>query len=174
MVNVASVPKPLEYYLSLQYPLVVHAAQEGGYVVTFPDLPGCMTQVETLDELPAMAEDARTGWIEVEYEQRHDIPEPSYPEEYSGKFNVRLPKSLHHVLADAAVREGVSLNQYVVMLLSRGDAQARLERQLRQAIFRAHAPSGEFPYHVLGSPWTTQALQTQRVVSRPLERAVAV
>ena len=112
-------PKPLEYYLNLQYPFVAHADPDGGYVVVFPDLPGCLTQAEKLEEIPEMAEDARTGWIETEYEEGHNIPEPSY-QEYSGKFNVRLPKSLHRSLVDAAARDGVSLNQYVVMLLSRG------------------------------------------------------
>jgi predicted RNase H-like HicB family nuclease len=124
--------KPLNYYLSLQYPFNVLADPDGGYVVVFPDLPGCMTQVETLDELSHMVEDARTGWIETEYELGHDIPLPSQPMEYSGKFNVRLPRSLHRSLAEAAEREGVSLNQYVATILARGDAQARVERQLQE------------------------------------------
>jgi antitoxin HicB len=70
--------KPLVYYLDLQYPFNVYVDQDGGYVVVFPDLPGYMTQVETLDELPEMAEDSRTGWIETEYELGRDIPLPSY------------------------------------------------------------------------------------------------
>ena len=48
------------------------------------------------------------------------------PVEYSGKFNVRLPKSLHQALSESAERDGVSLNQYVVMLLARGEAEDRL------------------------------------------------
>jgi antitoxin HicB len=130
--TIKSTRQPLEHYLDLQYPFNVNADPDGGYVVVFPDLPGCMTQADTLDELFEMAEDARTGWIETEYELGHDIPLPSYPEEYSGKFNVRLPRSLHRSLAESAEREGISLNQYVVALLSRGDAQARVERQLQK------------------------------------------
>jgi predicted RNase H-like HicB family nuclease len=122
--------KPLDYYLALQYSFNVRAEPEGGYVALFPDLPGCMTQGETLEELVAMAEDARRGWIETEYERGNEIPLPSYTEEYSGKFNVRIPKSLHRSLAEAAEREGMSLNQYVVYVLSRGDAQARVENRL--------------------------------------------
>ncbi len=115
--------KPLEHYLGLQYPFAAHADPDGGYVIVYPDLPGCMSQAETLEEIPAMAEEARTGWIETEYEEGRNIPEPSF-QEYSGKFNVRLPKSLHRALADAASLEGVSLNQYVVMLLSGGISRA--------------------------------------------------
>jgi antitoxin HicB len=117
--------RPLSDYLGMQYPFNVIADPDGGYVVVFPDLPGCMTQVETLAELPAMAEDARTGWMATEYEQGHEIPLPSHPPdygEYSGKFVVRLPRSLHRALAEGAEREGVSLNQYVLSLLSAGMA----------------------------------------------------
>ncbi|MEP6870611.1 MAG: toxin-antitoxin system HicB family antitoxin [Anaerolineaceae bacterium] len=69
-------------------------------------------------------------WIETEYEDGDPIPLPIYPEEYSGKFNLRIPKSLHRKLAKSATADGVSLNQYVTMLLSRGDAQERLGRRL--------------------------------------------
>ncbi len=125
--------KPLEHYLDLQYPFVVHADLDGGYVIVYPDLPGCLSQAETLDEIPAMAADARTGWIETEYEEGRNIPEPSH-QEYSGKFNVRLPKSLHRALADAAAQDGVSLNQYVVMLLSSGNAHVQVERELKHLV----------------------------------------
>ncbi|HZG65383.1 MAG TPA: toxin-antitoxin system HicB family antitoxin [Herpetosiphonaceae bacterium] len=122
--------KSLDDYLALGYPFHVLADPDGGYVVIFPDLPGCITQVETLDEVGPMAREISTLWLETAYEQGLEIPLPSYPQEYSGKFNVRLPRSLHRSLAEAAEQEGVSLNQYIVGLLSRRDAQARLERRL--------------------------------------------
>jgi antitoxin HicB len=122
--------KPLEEYLALEYPFTVIADPDGGYVVKFPDLLGCLTQFDQLEDLPAMVEDARRLWIETEYEAGHDIPLPSYPEEYSGKFNLRVPRSLHRSLAEAAEGQGVSLNQYVVALLSRRGTQARLDRRL--------------------------------------------
>ena len=49
------------------------------------------------------------------------LPEPDVRpsrEEYSGKFVVRVPKSLHAALAAEAAAEGVSLNQLVVAKLS--------------------------------------------------------
>src|SRR5215212_4529624 len=120
----------LDEYLALEYPFQVIASREGGYVVVYPDLPGCMTQADTVAEIPELAEDARRLWIETEYEDGRDIPPPSYPEEYSGKLVARLPRSLHRQLAEEAERQGISLNQHMVALLSRGDAQARLERRL--------------------------------------------
>jgi predicted HicB family RNase H-like nuclease len=40
-------------------------------------------------------------------------------EDYSGKFTVRLPRSLHQALVDRAEKEGVSLNLFVTNALSR-------------------------------------------------------
>lgn len=118
-------------YLSLQYPFqALVDPDDGGYVIVFPDLPGCVTQTDSIEDIPAMAEEARTLWIETQYQQGGDIPLPTYPEEYSGKFNVRLPRSLHRELAESAEREGVSLNQHIVALLSGGDATARIERKI--------------------------------------------
>jgi antitoxin HicB len=123
----------LDEYLAREYPFQVIASRDGGYVVLYPDLPGCMTQADTIDEIPELAEEARRLWIETEYEDGRDIPLPSYPEEYSGKFVVRLPRTLHRQLSEQAERQGISLNQHVVMLLSVGGTQARLERQLVEA-----------------------------------------
>jgi predicted RNase H-like HicB family nuclease len=135
--------KPLDYYLGLEYPFNVLADPDGGWVIEFPDLEGCLTQIDSLDELPFMVEDVRRLWIETEYDEGADIPLPSYPEEYSGKFNLRLPRSLHRRLAETAEREGVSLNQHVVALLSQGDALARLECRLAEIEARLAAQPAE-------------------------------
>jgi predicted RNase H-like HicB family nuclease len=126
----SSEPKTLQYFQGLEYPFNVYVDPDiGGYVIEFPDLPGCMTQVDDLPELPEMAEEARRLWLTTAYNQGFEIPPPSYPETYSGKFNLRLPKSLHRRLAETAVVEGVSLNQFVMALLS----EALATRQARTA-----------------------------------------
>ena len=130
MTSPAQVRSELEKYLAMAYPINIVADEDGGYVVSYPDLPGCITQVDTLDEMPSMAREIFELWVESELEVGHDIPPPTYPEEYSGKFNLRLPKSLHRRLAESAERDGVSLNQYVVSLLEAGDAVSRIERRL--------------------------------------------
>lgn len=130
----------LTEHLQRAYPFVVHVDPAGGYVVTFPDLPGCMTQAETLAEVLAMAEEARRLWITVEFEDGTDIPLPSFPEEHSGKFNLRLPKSLHRALAESAESDGTSLNQYVLSLLARADAQARIEHKIDEMAAQFRRP----------------------------------
>ncbi len=68
---------PLEAYLARDYPFQVVAEAEGGFTILFPDLPGCMTQAETLDEVAPMAVDARNLWIETAHDHGIDIPPPS-------------------------------------------------------------------------------------------------
>jgi antitoxin HicB len=122
--------KTLEEYLALEYTFTVEADPDGGYVISFPDLPGCLTDVDDLGEIPSTVEEVRTLWLETAYEQGIDIPLPSYPEEVGGKILLRLPKSLHRRLIKQAGREGVSLNQYAVSILARGDAQVAIEARL--------------------------------------------
>lgn len=110
----------LTFYLSLRYPVTIHTDPDGGYVAEIEELPGCMTQAETIDEAFRAIEDARQLWIKTAYDEGQDIPLPRDMEEYGGKFLVRIPKSLHRDLVRAAKREGVSLNQYVTSLLTSG------------------------------------------------------
>ena len=131
----------LEEYLKFEYPFNVIADPESGYVIEFPDLLGCLTQIDSLDELQEMVNEVRELWLETAYEHGHDIPLPSYPEEFSGKFNLRLPKSLHRQLSESAERDGVSLNQYVVMLLARGVEQSRADHQTQSARQRERVPA---------------------------------
>ena len=110
--------RDLKFYLGLRYPVTIHPDPDGGYVAEIEELPGCMTQAETLDEAFKAIEDARQLWIKTAYEEGQDIPLPRDMEEHSGKFIVRIPRSLHRNLVGAAKREGVSLNQYVATLLA--------------------------------------------------------
>ena len=68
------------------------------------------------------AMDAKKAWLEAALEDGYPIAEPDSLENYSGQFKLRIPRSLHKSLAEHARREGVSMNQYCVYLLSRNDA----------------------------------------------------
>lgn len=124
--------KPLEEYLAASYPFFVMPDVDGGYVITFSDLPGCVTKAERFEQIGPRAEEARSLWLRTVYTEEIEAPLPSGPEEYSGRFNLRLPRSLHQWLAEAAGAEGISLKQYVATVLARGDSQARIERQLAE------------------------------------------
>ena len=115
----------LEYYLSLKYTVSLEEAPEGGYFIQIKDLPGCMSQGETVQEALENIEEARKLWMESMYEDGNEIPLPGNEigKQYSGKFNIRIPKSLHQKLDQMAEREGVSLNHYLVSTLSRAVGQ---------------------------------------------------
>ena len=89
----------------------------GGYLVSLPDLPGCIADGETIDTAIAEARDAFTAWALAEREDRGELPAPKT---YSGQFVQRLPKTLHMRLAKRAASEGVSLNQLAATLLAQG------------------------------------------------------
>lgn len=113
--------KDFDYYMTLPYKIVLLPSPEGGYGVEIPDLPGCISQGETLAEAMSMIEDAKRAWIEIALTDQLTIPEPLRGgAEFSGKFIVRVPKSLHQELVQKARAENVSLNQLATYLLSSG------------------------------------------------------
>jgi len=69
----------------------------GGYLITFPDLPGCMSDGETEAEAVANGRDAFESWVSARVDTGKSIPEPTYHPEplptASGRFVTRLPKS---------------------------------------------------------------------------------
>jgi antitoxin HicB len=87
-----------------------------------PDLPGCITVGDTLEELWANVKDAEQDWIDEATKDGRPIPQPTgtNAEEYSGRLLVRLGKSLHRSLAQRARADNVSMNTLIVELLSRG------------------------------------------------------
>ena len=89
----------------------------GGYMVTIPDLPGCIADGETIDAAIAEARDAFIAWTTAELK---DMGRLQSPKAYSGHFVQRIPRTLHRRLARRAASEGVSLNQLAAMFLAQG------------------------------------------------------
>lgn len=104
------------------YPLEIFWSDEDrGFIAVVPDLVGCSAWGATETDAAREARDAITAWLSAAKAAGHAIPPASQVEpvsEYSGKFIVRVPKTLHARLARRAKAEGVSLNQYVAHRLS--------------------------------------------------------
>ncbi|NOJ73191.1 toxin-antitoxin system HicB family antitoxin [Paenibacillus alvei] len=106
--------------MSLPYTQRVNRVEdEGGtyFFAKIEELPGCHTDGATAEEAIAELQQVMRDYLEVKLEMGASIPEPTgLP---SGKFPLRLPKSLHAELQQMAAREDVSLNQLMVYILSK-------------------------------------------------------
>ena len=112
--------RSLTEYMELPYKMeIIPDTDEGGYIISFPELPGCLTTADTIEEAVRNAEDAKRAWLEAALRDGVEINEPSVLESYSGQFKLRIPKTLHRQLAERARYEGISMNQYCVYLLSK-------------------------------------------------------
>jgi predicted RNase H-like HicB family nuclease len=63
----------------LFYPAIFHKAEEGGFWVTFPDIPECMTQGDDMQQSYEMAVDALGLALSSREEEHEEIPTPSEP-----------------------------------------------------------------------------------------------
>jgi predicted RNase H-like HicB family nuclease len=111
------------------YPHVVEPLTEddgGGFIITFPDLPGCMSDGESIEEAIANGRDAFSAWMSARVDMGKPIPRPTRhgqtPEPV--KLVQRLPRSLHAELVARARSEGTSLNTLITMLLAEGIGRA--------------------------------------------------
>ncbi|MFI3238220.1 MAG: toxin-antitoxin system HicB family antitoxin [Lachnospiraceae bacterium] len=112
----------LKDYMKLPYTrLVQEMNDESGHYFygTILELDGCQSTADSLVELYADLNEAMEGYIEVKIENGLDIPIPEQTEGYSGKFNLRLPKSLHKRLSIEAEKEGISLNTLALYKLAK-------------------------------------------------------
>jgi antitoxin HicB len=114
--------KKIEQYLALPYAVEVRQYEDRTWFARMPELPGCMTEADTLEEVMAQIKDAQREWIAACIADGTPVPEPRQEHSYSGQFRVRVPRSLHLELAERAKAEGTSINQMVVSLLSRSIA----------------------------------------------------
>jgi len=105
------------------YPFEITILDEengSGYLITFPDLPGCMSDGETIEKTIQNGADAEKAWLQAARKWGDAVPEPGSGGAVSGKFSLRLPKSLHARLVKQAEIEGVSMNTLAVALLAEG------------------------------------------------------
>jgi len=112
----------VSYYMSLPYTFIVQPHQDEDelyYIGKVLELDGCMADGDTGAQALENLREAMVGWIETKIANGFQIPEPVAESSLSGKFTMRVPKTLHQRLALEAKQEGVSLNQYALYKLAR-------------------------------------------------------
>jgi predicted RNase H-like HicB family nuclease len=130
-----------------RYPAQVFwSSEDEGFIAIAPDLPGCSAFGGSQQEALAELQDAIAAWIEAAQSAGNPIPEPSEPArdaEYSGKVLVRMPRELHGQLSRLAKSESVSLNHYIVYLLTSASTRHKLEA-VAQVVY-ANFSGGAYP-----------------------------
>ena len=113
----------VQEYVKMPYQIIIQEMNdESGhyFFASVAELKGCMSDGETAEKAYANIKEAMEVHIESMLDENIEVPLPSalQKEKYSGKFVVRIPKSLHCKLVLQAEREGVSLNQFALYKLS--------------------------------------------------------
>jgi len=112
---------------ALKYRIVVEWSEEDGeFVGRVPSLPGCAAHGSTAAEAAREATVAAQGIIESMRAHGDPLPPQDTGAKFSGKLQLRLPRSLHEHLSRLATAEGVSLNQELLSLLAEGSGRREL------------------------------------------------
>ncbi len=99
---------------------VIWSDVDEDFVATSLEFPGASGFGATWEEAVADVREAILGILDVMEEDGEPIPAPRKIESYSGRMNLRMPRSLHQELAIAADRDGVSLNTLILTHLAAG------------------------------------------------------
>lgn len=79
----------------LFYPAILHKAEDGGFWISFPDLPECLTEGNDMQEAYEMSIDALSLCLTSRLAENEDIPAPTLPEDIlldKDSFLVAIPE----------------------------------------------------------------------------------
>src|SRR5688572_9476210 len=88
--------------------------ETGTFTAMIDEFPGCIAQGDTVSEAYERLEVTAEGWLEDVLASGMSVPEPADEPEYSGRVVLRMPRSTHRDASQAAERDGVSLNTFLV------------------------------------------------------------
>lgn len=95
------------------YPAVFHENSDGSYTITYPDLPGCISEGKSLENALYMAQSALSQWMEYLIESKESAPQASRSREIpleDGEF-VNLVRA--DIKDTRAVRRTVSIPRWL-------------------------------------------------------------
>jgi antitoxin HicB len=87
----------------------------GGYLVEYPDIPGCMSDGETIEEAIANGREALRDCVAVFQATGRKVPKPGIE---AAQWRHRLPRTLYSKLTAQAENEGVSINSFVTAIIA--------------------------------------------------------
>ena len=137
--------KDAENFMNKNYRVALQYDSDGYWIAEHPELPGCKADGETAQEALSSLDVSRELWIQSRLATGLEVPEPQEVPEYSGRFVLRIPKSLHRDLSNEAEAEGVSLNSLVSNILSSRHARKEKAAYVQQAAPLSYWPSSQVP-----------------------------
>lgn len=115
------------------YPAVFEQNVDNGYTITFPDLPGCISEGKSLGNAIDMARKALTQWIEYLIDEKETIPIPSDIKIIKKLNNNQFVNLVHAEIRDnRAVRRTVSIPGWLDTKAA--DAGMSLSKVLQDAL----------------------------------------
>jgi antitoxin HicB len=121
------------------YRFALFLEEDGSYVLRSPDLAADAVPVASLDEVGATM---RAAIEERAAEDAAAAEEAVKDADYSGKFVLRLPRSMHRQLSELAEAEGVSLNQLALAFLAEGMGRMDMAQEFGERRGRHRGPRG--------------------------------
>lgn len=103
----------LDHYQFTVRPL--SEAEGGGYLVEYPEIPGCMSDGETIEEAITNGREALLDCLAVLKESGLKLPKP---DSEPAQWRQRLPRTLYSKLTKQAESEGVSINSFVTAIIA--------------------------------------------------------
>lgn len=120
----------LREYLAMSWHFAIEASEwegENGYWAWVSELPNCSTFGYTQSEALSSVAEMLPAYLEAAIQSNAPIPEPESREpamdEMGGTIVLRIPKSLHYGLKQAANSENTSLNQFALYALTKAVCQ---------------------------------------------------
>lgn len=91
----------------MRFPARLKKQEEGGYVVTFPDIPEAITQGEDVEDALLHAADALESALEFYFEDRRLVPMPSKPKRNHHLVELPLSVAVKVLLLNEMLRQKV-------------------------------------------------------------------
>jgi antitoxin HicB len=129
-------------YLRQPYARIIIPEDDGSFRGEIMEFPGCISSGDDPSETLRSLEGVAMAWLTAALENGQSIPDPvELSSDFSGRFVLRIPKSLHKKATWYAEREGVSLNQFISYSLAESVGERRAPAAVFVAVYSTATPA---------------------------------
>jgi predicted RNase H-like HicB family nuclease len=118
--------------MTYMFPAVLHRNDDGSFTITYPDLPGCVSEGKSLENAWYMAQSALTQWLQYLGEKGQEIPRASSVNSIERGKNELVNLFCVDTKNDRAVRRTVSIPQWMAERVE--ESHLSLSRVLQEAL----------------------------------------